>query len=100
MQAMLASSFDALEGAIEHADVDRFGAALEQTIETCNACHVATGSAFESFLATYPESELAGVQMGLARQFGMNDFAEYQESLDKAAAFFQLLDTDYQALGL
>ncbi len=46
MQAMLAPSFEALESAIEHNDHEKFEKALTQTIDTCNACHTATGSDF------------------------------------------------------
>jgi hypothetical protein len=46
MQAMMAPSFEALEGAIEHANHEKFETALAQTIDTCNACHTATGSDF------------------------------------------------------
>ena len=46
MLAMLEPSFEALEGAIEHNDHEKFEKALTQTIDTCNACHTATGSGF------------------------------------------------------
>jgi hypothetical protein len=46
MQAMLGPSFEALESAIEHNDHEKFEKALTQTIDTCNACHAATGSDF------------------------------------------------------
>jgi hypothetical protein len=46
MQGMMAPSFEALEKAIEHGNQKTFGKALAQTIETCNACHAATGSGF------------------------------------------------------
>lgn len=46
MQAMLGPSFKALESAIGHNDHEKFEKALTQTIDTCNACHVATGSDF------------------------------------------------------
>jgi hypothetical protein len=46
MQAMLGPSFEALESAIEHNDHEKFETALTQTIDTCNACHAATGSDF------------------------------------------------------
>jgi hypothetical protein len=46
MQAMLAPSFEAVESAIEHNDHEKFEKALTQTIDTCNACHTATGSDF------------------------------------------------------
>lgn len=46
MQNMMAPSYKALEGAIEHSDHEKFETALEQTITSCNACHTATGSDF------------------------------------------------------
>jgi len=46
MQGMLGPSFEALESAIEHNDHEKFETALTQTIDTCNACHAATGSDF------------------------------------------------------
>ena len=46
MQAMMAPSYHALEEAIEHGNHEKFEKALEQTISTCNSCHVATGSEF------------------------------------------------------
>lgn len=46
MQGMMKPSFEALENAIEHGNHDKFGKALSQTTDTCNACHTATGSAF------------------------------------------------------
>ena len=46
MQSMMEPSFDALEDAIEHGNQDRLRTALEETVNACNACHVATGSPF------------------------------------------------------
>jgi len=46
LQAMMAPSFEAMTAAIEHNDLGNFEKALVQTIQTCNACHAATGSAF------------------------------------------------------
>ncbi len=46
MQAMLGPSFEALDKAIEHGNHEKFEKALVQTIDTCNACHAATGSEF------------------------------------------------------
>ena len=46
MQGMLSPNFEALEHAIEHGNSKKFQKALTQTIETCNACHTATGSGF------------------------------------------------------
>jgi len=46
MIAMLEPSFEALEHAIEHSNHEKFHKALSQTIDTCNACHTATGSKF------------------------------------------------------
>jgi len=46
LEAMLSPSFEALEHAIEDSNHEKFEKALTQTIDTCNACHVATGSDF------------------------------------------------------
>ena len=46
MQAMLAPSFEALSSAIKDNDDEEFDEALVQTIDSCNACHAATGSPF------------------------------------------------------
>ncbi len=46
MRAMMGPNFEALESAIEHNDHEKFEKALTQTIDTCNACHTATGSDF------------------------------------------------------
>jgi len=46
MQGMMKPSFEALENAIEHGNTKKFQIALKQTTETCNACHMATGSGF------------------------------------------------------
>ncbi|HSS64381.1 MAG TPA: hypothetical protein VLS27_08095 [Gammaproteobacteria bacterium] len=46
MIGMMGSSYEALEEAIEHGDQKKFAKALNQTITTCNSCHVATGSEF------------------------------------------------------
>ncbi|MDH3713849.1 MAG: hypothetical protein OET44_08400 [Gammaproteobacteria bacterium] len=46
MQGMMAASYAALESAIEHGNAKKFQHALQQTIDSCNACHVATGSDF------------------------------------------------------
>ena len=46
MQAMMGPTFEALEKAIEHGNHEKFEKALVQTIDTCNACHAATGSDF------------------------------------------------------
>ncbi len=46
LQAMMAPSLKALTHAVEDGDPKELEEALEQTINTCNACHVATGSAF------------------------------------------------------
>lgn len=46
MIAMMGPSFDALEEAIEHGNHEKFEKALSQSINTCNSCHVATGSEF------------------------------------------------------
>ena len=46
LQAMMGPSFEALSTAIEHNDLENFEKALLQTIQSCNACHAATGSAF------------------------------------------------------
>lgn len=46
MQGMLVPSFELLEDAIAHGNAKKFGTALVQTIDSCNACHAATGSGF------------------------------------------------------
>ena len=46
MQEMMASNLEALEHSIEHGNHKKFQKALTQTTETCNACHMATGSGF------------------------------------------------------
>jgi hypothetical protein len=46
MMAMLEPNFEALEHAIEDGNHGKFEKALDQTIDTCNACHTATGSSF------------------------------------------------------
>jgi hypothetical protein len=46
MQAMMASSFQSLEDAVEHGNQDKLQLALEETVDACNACHIATGSPF------------------------------------------------------
>jgi hypothetical protein len=46
MMAMLGPNFEALEHAIEDGSHGKFEKALTQTIDTCNACHTATGSSF------------------------------------------------------
>jgi hypothetical protein len=46
MGAMMEPSFEALEHAIEDSNHEKFEKALTQTIDTCNACHTATGSSF------------------------------------------------------
>ena len=46
MQQMMKPDFEALGKAIEHGNQEKFQQALVQTIDTCNACHTATGSGF------------------------------------------------------
>lgn len=46
MQGMMEPSFEALEHAIEHGNLKNFEKALNQTTNTCNSCHAATGSGF------------------------------------------------------
>ncbi len=46
LHAYMQQPFADLEKAIEHTDHGAFGAALEQSIENCNACHQAVGSPF------------------------------------------------------
>jgi hypothetical protein len=46
MGAMMEPSFEALEHAIEDSNHEKFEQALTRTIDTCNACHTATGSSF------------------------------------------------------
>jgi len=73
MQAMMAPSFEALEGAIGDGDHEKFEKALAQTINTCNSCHAATGSDFvqvtmdatESLSMRHPHSFMSrGVPSG------------------------------------
>ena len=46
MQGMLTPSFNAISEAIEQGDHKQFETALDSTINTCNACHVASNSPF------------------------------------------------------
>lgn len=46
MQEMMKPVFEEIEHAIEHGNQKKFRAALVQATETCNACHIATGSGF------------------------------------------------------
>lgn len=43
-KGFLLGSFNQLETAIEHANVESFDKALEATVVNCNSCHVAVGS--------------------------------------------------------
>lgn len=45
-QAMLVPGFDALEDAIAEDDWDQTSARLDAVIQSCNACHLATGFGF------------------------------------------------------
>jgi hypothetical protein len=45
-QAMMGPMIEQMEGAISHGDEKKMHELLSQTTETCNSCHVATGSAF------------------------------------------------------
>jgi hypothetical protein len=56
MQAMMVPSYDALDEAIEHGNHQKFEKALNQTISTCNSCHVATGSEFVEVTLNATES--------------------------------------------
>ncbi|MDH3673468.1 MAG: hypothetical protein OES46_20300, partial [Gammaproteobacteria bacterium] len=42
----MTTSFNKISAAIEHGDVASFATALDETIKSCNACHVAVGSPF------------------------------------------------------
>ncbi len=55
MQSMLDPSFESLESAIEHGNVKKFSAALENTISACNSCHVATGAKFVQVTLNAPD---------------------------------------------
>lgn len=46
MGEMMNPSFEALENAIGHGNHKKFQTALVEATNTCNACHVATGSGF------------------------------------------------------
>lgn len=46
MESMLDPHISALESAIEHGNHKKFVKALHTTTDTCNACHVASGSPF------------------------------------------------------
>ena len=56
MQGMMSLSFETLEKAIEHGNQKKFQQALEQTINTCNSCHTATGSPFIQVTLNAPDS--------------------------------------------
>ena len=55
-QQMLRPAFDQLEAAIEHENKKKFRAALETTVNSCNACHTATGSPFIQVTLDPPDS--------------------------------------------
>ena len=40
----LQQNFNQLDAAIDHGDVKTFGKAIDATLKSCNACHVASGS--------------------------------------------------------
>jgi len=46
MQGMMGPSLKIIEEAIEHGNQDKFKAALNSTVNSCNACHKASGSPF------------------------------------------------------
>jgi len=46
MQGMMKSSIESLEKAVAEGDNEKLGIAMEQTVNSCNACHTATGSPF------------------------------------------------------
>ena len=56
LQAMMGPSFEALEKSIEHGSRGQLEVALEQTVNTCNSCHAATGSAFINLTLDVPDS--------------------------------------------
>jgi tetrahydromethanopterin S-methyltransferase subunit B len=43
-KGFLAASLERIDAAIEHGDGEAFAAAIKQTVDSCNACHVAVGS--------------------------------------------------------
>ncbi len=45
-QAMMGPVIEEMEGAIGHGDEEEMHALLKQATQTCNSCHVATGSPF------------------------------------------------------
>jgi hypothetical protein len=46
LDGFMTTSFNKISAAIEHGDVASFATALDETIKSCNACHVAVGSPF------------------------------------------------------
>ena len=45
-QAMMGPVMSKMDSAIGHADKEKMSAAIGETVQVCNSCHVATGSAF------------------------------------------------------
>jgi hypothetical protein len=45
-QAMMGPVIDKMDNAISHANEKKMTAALSEAVQTCNACHTATGSPF------------------------------------------------------
>ena len=80
MKAMLAPSLDAIDAAVDDADGKKFEQALEQTVNTCNACHAAAGSPFidvtlnanEALSMRHPHRFLMRKAMG-GHQHGMSE---------------------------
>ncbi len=46
MEGFMTASFRKINAAIEHGELEPFVEALDETVKSCNACHVATGSPF------------------------------------------------------
>jgi hypothetical protein len=46
LDGFMTASFNKINAAIEHGDVASFVTALDEGVKSCNACHVAVGSAF------------------------------------------------------
>lgn len=56
MQAMMQPEFGKLDSAIEHGNAQKFARALEDTINTCNSCHAATGAGFIQVTLDAPDN--------------------------------------------
>ncbi|MFQ5936725.1 MAG: hypothetical protein ACE5LB_09975 [Acidiferrobacterales bacterium] len=56
MKDFMTPRFDKLNAAIEHGNTSAFEKALTETVENCNACHAAVGSAFVKVTLDVDES--------------------------------------------